>query len=267
MALIELRLFGEVINKVDIAISRLKSFEPPEGYYLAFSGGKDSIVIYKLAEMSGVKFDAHFNYTTVDPPEVVRFIRENYPSVEIHRPKESMFKLIVKNRFPPTRIARYCCVALKERGGAGRFVVTGIRWAESHKRTGRKMVHTCYKDKHKKYLHPIIDWSDAEIWEFIKKYNLKYCCLYDKGYRRIGCVLCPLKSYKDRIRDIKRYPNFYRAYLKAFREMLNVIKSEGRSTIWKDENDVMKWWLYSGTNRKLPKNNMQLIDYRESEEK
>ena len=58
------------------AIDRLQTFEPPEGYYLAFSGGKDSQTIYHLAQEAGVKFDAHYNVTGIDPPELVYFIRE-----------------------------------------------------------------------------------------------------------------------------------------------------------------------------------------------
>ncbi len=72
----EIRSLFLEYNKVDIAIQRLRSFEPPEGFYLAHSGGKDSQVIHRLAQMAGVKFDAHFNVTTVDPPELVHFIQE-----------------------------------------------------------------------------------------------------------------------------------------------------------------------------------------------
>lgn len=50
---------GVTRDKVQIAIDRLRSFEPEEGYFLAFSGGKDSQCVYHLAKMAGVKFDAH----------------------------------------------------------------------------------------------------------------------------------------------------------------------------------------------------------------
>ena len=134
MSIKENDLFDGVINKVDIAIARLKEFEPTEGYYLAFSGGKDSQCIYHLAEMAGVKFDAHFSVTTVDPPELLRFIRDNYPDIEWVKPKKTMWELISKDTMPPTRIVRYCCRALKEIGGENRIVITGIRHAESTKR-------------------------------------------------------------------------------------------------------------------------------------
>ena len=119
--LITRHLFG-VTDKVKNAIELLRTFEPPEGYYLAFSGGKDSVAIKALADMAGVKYDAHYNLTTVDPPELVNFIRKSYPDVITDMPKETMWQLIVDERVPPTRLMRYCCRALKERGG-GRAVL------------------------------------------------------------------------------------------------------------------------------------------------
>lgn len=124
-------------DKVQVAIERLQMFEPPEGYYLAFSGGKDSVAIKALADMANVKYDAHYNHTSVEPPELVRFVREQHEdvSIEWHKDKDgnriTMWNLIPKKSFPPTRIARYCCQALKEHGGDGRMTITGVRWAES----------------------------------------------------------------------------------------------------------------------------------------
>lgn len=132
-------LFG-VYDKVETAIKRLKSFEPPDGYFVAFSGGKDSQCVYHLCEMAGVKFDAHYSVTSVDPPELVRFIKQNYPNVSRDIPRDkngkavTMWNLIPKEKIPPSRIARYCCEELKERHGVGRITVTGVRWAESQRR-------------------------------------------------------------------------------------------------------------------------------------
>ena len=107
--LIENTLYGEV-DKVKVAINRLKLHEPKEGYYLAFSGGKDSCVCYELCKMAGVKFTAHYHVTTVDPPELIYFIREHYPDSWENRtrPKKSMWQLIVDNGILPQRQIRYC---------------------------------------------------------------------------------------------------------------------------------------------------------------
>ena len=85
---IKLSTDGELLDKVQLAIKRLKAFEPPEGYYLAFSGGKDSQAVYHLAKMAGVKFDAHYCVTSVDPPELVKFIKTHYPDVSREIPHD-----------------------------------------------------------------------------------------------------------------------------------------------------------------------------------
>lgn len=129
------------VDKVERSIGRIKSVEPSDGYYLAFSGGKDSQCIYHLAKMAGVKFDAHYSVTTVDPPELIRFIKKEYPDIKWEFPlgqdgkRTSMFKLISEEHtIPPTRVNRYCCSVLKENGGIARLVMTGVRWSESIKR-------------------------------------------------------------------------------------------------------------------------------------
>lgn len=138
-----LTLEGEV-DKVQTAINRLKAFEPKEGYYLAFSGGKDSQCIYHLAKMAGVKFDAHYTITSVDPPELIRFIKKYYPDVSRDYPRDkdgkviTMWSLIASRQIPPTMKIRYCCDELKEGNGKGRITVTGVRWAESKRRKAKQ---------------------------------------------------------------------------------------------------------------------------------
>ena len=180
--LVENTLFG-VRDKVQMALDRLREFEPEGGYYLAYSGGKDSTVLLDLARRSGVKFDAHYNLTTVDPPELVYFIRTQ-PDVIIESPEKTMWQLIVEKRMPPTRMVRYCCQELKERGGGGRRVLTGVRRAESAKRAKRQQVESSYKDEHKRYFHVIFHWSDEDVWEYIRSRSLPYCSLYDEGFHR-----------------------------------------------------------------------------------
>lgn len=121
-------------EKEKLAIQRLKTFEPhDEPYYLCYSGGKDSDVIRILADLAGVKHDIVNNHTTVDAPETVRYIR-SIPKIQISYPKLTMWDLIVKKGMPPTRLMRYCCEELKERGGQYRVKITGVRWAESNSR-------------------------------------------------------------------------------------------------------------------------------------
>lgn len=247
-----------------MSIERLKAFEPEEGYYLAFSGGKDSVVCKALLDMAGCKYDAVYRVTSVDPPELVRFIKEKHPDVVREVPRYdngkpiTMWNLIPKKLMPPTRVARYCCQFLKESGGDGRMVVTGVRWAESvnrkknqgivtvfgkksaqelddnfeqTKRGGmvlvndneesRRLVEQCYK-RHKTTVNPIIEWEDREVWDFIKSNGIQYCSLYDEGFHRLGCIGCPMAGQRQRERDFLRWSKYKEAYMRAFDKMLQL---------------------------------------------
>jgi len=235
-------------DKAEIAIERLQTFCPPEGYYVAFSGGKDSVVILDLVKRAGVKFDAHYNITGIDPPELFRFIRDNFPEVQRHKPEMTMWQLIVKKMMPPTRKVRYCCEYLKEGGGSGRRVITGVRHAESSRRSKRGFIEECFKDKHKIYVHPIIDWTDADVWQYIKDNQVKYCSLYDEGFKRLGCIGCPMAGREGRLKEFSRWPGFEKKYRKAFdiaaqlnRERLGDKWVNGSR--WKNGEDMFNWWM------------------------
>ena len=245
-------LFDGERDKVKIAIERFKTFEPPEGYFLAFSGGKDSVVIKELASIAGVKYDAHYNNTTIDPPELVRFIREYHGDVEFHYPKVPFLKEMVKRGFPQ-RQRRWCCEVFKEGGGTGRLVVTGVRWAESSNRGNRKMVESCFKDKSKRYLNVIIDWTDKDVWDFIKMMNIPYCSLYDEGFKRLGCLMCPIGSRFRKI-EAERYPKYKRAFIRAFERLYAKKKSEGKKSVdrWKSGEDMFNWWLCENRKKDNP---------------
>jgi phosphoadenosine phosphosulfate reductase len=247
------------------AIRRLQEFVPNDGdcYWLAFSGGKDSQCIYHLAKEAGVPFEAHYNVTSADPPELVQFIKKYYPDVKRDLPEYSMWQLIPHERRPFTRLARYCCKSLKERGGDGRVVVTGVRWAESVSRkkrravaeiqeTGkeiillndndsRKMTEFC-PIKGRRLVNPIIDWEDKDVWNFIRSRNLPYCSLYDEGWTRLGCIGCPQGGGKHMRRQFKRWPKYRDNYLRAFEKMLEVRRERGMPTTWQTAEEVMKWW-------------------------
>ncbi len=254
------------VDKVEIAIQRLKAFEPPEGYWLAFSGGKDSVALKGVADLAGVKYEAHYSLTTVDPPELVRFIK-TVPGVIIDKPKLSMWRLIEKHRMPPTQKYRYCCEYLKESSGVGRVTLTGIRWAESVRRKkkrnlvnigspkhrvvfndendeSRRTVENCYRTR-KTLVNPIIDWLDEDVWEFIRENKLPYCCLYDEGFKRLGCIGCPLGGANSMNRAFTRWPKYREAYVRAFDKAIAERKRRGLSTDgdWADGESMMRWWL------------------------
>jgi phosphoadenosine phosphosulfate reductase len=171
----------------------------------------------------------------------VRFIKDYYPQVLRDRPEMTMFQLILYKKWPPMRTMRYCCEWLKEAGGAGRIVVTGIRWEESPRRKKRRLIEQCYADKSKTYLNPIIDWTEHDVWSFIHQEKLDYCSLYDEGFRRIGCILCPLARAPER--DSDRWPRFKQAYINTFDKLIRLRDSLGLKTTFRTGQEMFDWWI------------------------
>ena len=202
MALQETMLDGTIVDKVQIAINRYKAFEPPEGYYLAFSGGKDSVCIKTLADMAGVKYDAHYSVTSVDPPELVAFIRDKYPDVSRDIPHDkdgkpiTMWNLIPKKKMPPTRLARYCCAVLKESAGKGRITVTGVRWAESARRKENQGV-VLFKDSAKDFENNSNFQSTAQGGVVLNDDNDENRRTVEHCYRTRKTLLNPIVDWAD----------------------------------------------------------------------
>ena len=103
-------------------------------------GGKDSQALYHIAEFAGVKFDAHMNLTSVDPPEVIRFVKQSYPDVDLIKPNKSIYQIAIEKKILPTMRVRWCCAEYKELSGAGRVTLIGIRHQESSRRAKRNEV-------------------------------------------------------------------------------------------------------------------------------
>lgn len=257
-------------NKVQNAISVLRTFEPkddPKGYYLCYSGGKDSDCIRILAALAGVKHDIVHNLTTVDAPETIYYVR-SIPNVIINKPEKTMWQLIVEKHMPPTRLTRYCCEELKERGGRGRLKVTGVRHDESaNRKESADLVQIIGKPKTVQkaaaemgadfnvtkqqglimnhdndsarrlvehcyrttstMINPIIDWTNDDVWEFLHHYGCESNPLYQCGNSRIGCIGCPMSGFKGMKREFAVYPKYRLNYVRAFDRMLKMRIEDG----------------------------------------
>ncbi len=216
----------------------------PDGFHLAFSGGKDSQVIYDLTLKSGVKFKSYFYKTSVDPPQLLKFIRENYKDVIWIKPEKTMFQLI-EQRGLPTRKSRFCCEVLKERQGINTVVITGVRKSESIKRRNTKeLIHECKLGQDKFRLNPILEWTDKDVWQYIAFNNIKVSELY-KMQNRIGCVGCPMNTKSQKQESEILYPNFKKAYLYAIKKRMQYINKKGKHPFeyFEDENECYEWWI------------------------
>ena len=238
------------------AIQLLQANEPPEGYYLAFSGGKDSCVLKHLADKAGVKYVAHYHNTTIDPPELVKFIKKYHPDAKWNRPKMNMMKRVAERKgTPPTRRGRWCCEEYKEIvGDISAVMLVGVRAAESKARAKRweevKEEKAAKKHLRQKYVCPIVYWTDDDVWTYIKDNEIPYCSLYDEGFTRIGCVCCPLASKKNRDKEAKRWPRMYnnwkRAVMRNWENRKDGLNSRTGKPLYqakfKTAEDFWLWW-------------------------
>jgi phosphoadenosine phosphosulfate reductase len=219
-----------------------------DGYWLAFSGGKDSCVIKHLADAAGVKYKAHYGVTTIDPPEVVRFIRDVHPDVIWNKQPHGFFWWMQKKGLP-SRLARWCCEIFKEGCGHGQYVITGVRAAESSRRKTAWTDVTQFRNGAGKHVCPILKWTDADVWDYIRGNNISYCSLYDEGWKRLGCVGCPMAG-KNRIREFARWPKLESAWRRASAVYFDLHKGKVRADgkpyyieRFNQSDEFFEWWL------------------------
>ena len=271
------------MDKEQMAIDRLNlASEMSELYYhkpllVCYSGGKDSDVLLELAHRAGIHFEVEHSLTTVDAPETIRHIKLKFQKLEemgipckINKPKMTMWQLIPHKKFLPTRIIRYCCSILKETAGDHRHIATGVRWAESVKRRNRGVQEVIMKNHNDKIIltndnddkrqlvercqmrsktttNPIIDWTDHDIYQFIEQEHIFINPLYCQGFKRIGCIGCPMAARKMRELEFARYPTYKKSYLHAIERMMQVRAAIGMKPLrQKTAQGVFDWWMETG---------------------
>ena len=211
---------------------------------VCFSGGKDSIVTEALVRMAGLSYSLNSTLTGIDPPEVTRFIRQNYLECSFVRPHQSFWHLLTTANPPggTGRGIKWCCTKIKENPSNVIPIyqrVLGIRAEESPARAKYGMVNTIRQNTQ---YYPIFNWKEWQIWEFIEKHKLPYPKLYDEGFDRIGCVICPNhhghhKPYQD------RWPNHFKCFEKYVRIWWNKRVGQGKD-MWYDtvEEFIENWY-------------------------
>ncbi len=216
----QIDIFG--LTKEEEAIRFIQEHEPAEGWFVGISGGKDSTVLYDLVKKSGCRAEYYYSATGIDPPEIVKHIKRHMPDVIFKRPAVSFYKMITIKGFP-TKFNRWCCDKIKKdptKDVALNNRLMGIRSEESSKRAGRPQIDR-YEGGQVVY-KPIFRWLEWEIWGHIERYDLPYCSLYDEGFSRIGCVVCPFLCYvpqRQLDKHRQRWPKIYAAFERSMREL------------------------------------------------
>jgi phosphoadenosine phosphosulfate reductase len=243
---------SELPDLIERSLQLLKEHEPSDGYYGCFSGGKDSIVIKSLAEMAGVRVDWHYNKTTIDPPELVRFIRKSHPDVMFVSPKAGNFFRRMEKRGFPTRRGRWCCKEYKEQQSPpDRTLIMGIRAEESVSRAKMWSEVTPHWTTNQPIILPIFYWCSDEIWQFIHENNVDYCSLYDEGFHRLGCIGCPMAREAGRRKEFDRWPRYERLWKRSFERIWNrrsgTLQRNGKTwfgdVFFDSWEEMWEWWM------------------------
>lgn len=253
---------------------------------ITYSGGKDSDVVLRLARNAGIPFEVLHNLTTADAPQTVYHIRKVFHDLEldgikcsIEKPiykgqRTSMWSLIPQKLMPPTRVVRYCCSILKERGGTGRFITTGVRWDESPaRRKNRGTMEVVHRDQDKRLIltddndearrtfetckvrgervvNPIVEWKSDDVLDYIEDQRIEMNPLYGCGFSRVGCIGCPMAGTAGRQFEFSMFPAYKKNYIKAFDRMLEERRRRGKmSGTWYMGGtgvDVFHWWMEDG---------------------
>jgi phosphoadenosine phosphosulfate reductase len=186
---------------------------------LAFSGGKDSLVVLHIALEVNPNIPIIYNNTTVEFPETLQYVRKLQEewSFDLHITKSdiSFFKA-VKERGWATHENRWCCKPYKDEP-ASLFLssrgfkaeITGTTRTESIYRRSLSPIKIPKKEPYMVRVNPIYDWNEWEVWRYIRENNLCYNPLYDMGYRRIGCWCCPINGWTHYRRLKKTHPKLY----------------------------------------------------------
>ncbi|HJF70864.1 MAG TPA: phosphoadenosine phosphosulfate reductase family protein [Butyricimonas virosa] len=237
-----MNLFADEIEQQ--AIKRIQKFEKIAKamnfeIILGFSGGKDSQVVYDLCKRSGITFKACFNHC-FESQTTLKFIKEKYPEVEWRRSVKTGFIeniWVNHNGIFPTVHMAYCCADYKHnQKSVEKCSIVGVRRAESARRKARTLFEIKNKTLLKKNKHlidnyfeercqsvginaiiqlkPIIDWSDNDVWDYIKKYKLPINPEYNMR-NRIGCIVCPKASFTSNYIFLIKYPKLISAFIQA----------------------------------------------------
>lgn len=180
-------------------------------FYVAFSGGKDSIVLLDLVQraLPHNEFKVLFGDTGMEFPDTYELVNRMESQlagtgIGFFRAKSTYSAEYTWNMFgPPATVNRWCCsvhktapqiIALRENTGKSNFTglaFTGIRASESASRSEYDYISIGEKHKGQYSCNPIIEWNSAEVYSYIFQEKLMLNKAYKKGNRRAGCLVCP----------------------------------------------------------------------------
>jgi phosphoadenosine phosphosulfate reductase len=207
-------------------------------FHVAFSGGKDSCVLFELVKKALPKgsFVVVFGDTGMEFPDtygVIEKMQQNcvregitFYVARSHLDPQQSWALFG----PPSRVLRWCCSVhkstpqtLKLREVTGKddytgLAFVGVRAQESAIRSGYEYENYGKKQKGQYSHNSILEWTSAEIWLYIYANNVIINEAYKKGSARVGCICCPMGGGKASFIERANYPDFSETFLSRIRD-------------------------------------------------
>ncbi len=195
-----------------------------------FSGGKDSLCAthYVLSELEDVDIEKYvvFVDTTVTVPIAIEYVKDvaarfGWP-LKILKPEPDFWTLCLKHGTPGIK-RRWCCYELKLKPIFGfvkqlkpqRAMVTGLRKDESVRRRklGLKRVIYVKRDNVNAWAYaPILDWSEKDVLNYIKRHNLPMPPHYAMGIGEV-CICGAFTHRKELMIVRARFPDFFQKFV------------------------------------------------------
>lgn len=183
------------VKKAQEVIRKAAQTFPHDKTVIAWTGGKDSTVLLHLIRTTfdnKIPFPVMFNDSTMEFDEIYEFIKKLTKEWELklhivpHDEKELAVFAKTKDRDKKKELSRIMKITainkfVKEHAIQAFFA--GIRWDEHEARS--RETYFSQRPDHTR-VHPILHFTEDDVWEYIKTFQVPYVNLYDKGYRSLG---------------------------------------------------------------------------------